>query len=389
MARTVIDLFCGAGGLSEGFRQAGFDVLVGQDMDAVAGRTFAETHPESVFISGPVQGVSAYRLLLASGLERGELDVLVGGPPCQGYSVYNHQRGVHDPRAGLFREYLRIVEGLQPKWVVMENVSGITSIAGGRVVREIQDGMRGLGYRVEMRLLRSEDFGVPQERRRMFFIGTRTGKAIRFPLPTHGRHLLPYVTIWDAISDLPRLNNGERTEEHPYATPPKNHYQCTLREHVEAVTNHSAPQLSPVNVLRMSHIPPGGSWRDIPPHLLPAGMKRAKRSDHTKRYGRPEKSQLACTILTKCDLHWGAYIHPDQDRSFSVREAARLQGFPDRFRFLGSRTEQFVQVGNAVPPPMGRAVAEALLAADAEPPGVFRMPPLVPALDAHTLELAL
>ena len=233
-------------------------------------------------------------------------------------------------------------------------------------MREIQQSMRLLGYRVEMRLLRSEDFGVPQERRRMFFVATRTARPIRFPEPTHGPGLLPFVTIWDAISDLPCLVNGERTDEHPYRTKAANAYQRDLREGASVVANHSAPRLSAVNMERMSHIPPGGSWRDIPPHLLPPGMKKAKRSDHTTRYGRPDKSQLACTILTKCDLHWGAYIHPDQDRSFSVREAARLQGFPDRFQFSGSRTEQFVQVGNAVPPPLGKAVAKALITADSK-----------------------
>ena len=205
---------------------------------------------------------------------------------------------------------------------------------------------------------------MPQERRRMFFIGTRAANEILFPEPTHGPGITPYVTIWDAISDLPYLANGEKTDEHPYRTEAANPYQHSLREGATVVTNHSAPRLAAINEMRMAHIPPGGSWRNLPQELLPAGMLRARRSDHTKRYGRPKKTQLACTILTKCDLHWGAYIHPEQNRSFSVREAARLQGFPDRFRFAGGRTEQFVQVGNAVPPPLGKAVALALAAAD-------------------------
>lgn len=361
---TAIDLFCGAGGLSEGFRQAGFHVLAGQDFDEQAGATFAETHPEAKFIGGPIQDVTPQQLLKAAGKKRGEIDVIVGGPPCQGYSVYNHQRGVSDPRAGLFREYLRIVKGIQPRWLVMENVTGITSIAGGGVVREIFEGMKSLGYRVEMKVLRAEEFGVPQERRRVFFIATRTDAPILFPEPTHGPGLLPFVTVWDAISDLPKLENGDKSAPRAYAKKPQNGYQALLRGSCTVVQNHSASRLSRINEERMRHIPPGGSWRDIPFDLLPAGMKLAKRSDHTKRYGRPKKTDLACTILTKCDVHWGAYIHPVQDRSLTVREAARLQSFPDFFTFLGSGTEQYMQVGNAVPPLLGRRVAESLLLAD-------------------------
>lgn len=361
---TVIDLFCGAGGLSEGFRQAGFHVLIGQDYDEAAGATFAATHPEAKFIGGPIQDITPQQLLKAAGLGRGEVDVIVGGPPCQGYSVYNHQRGEMDPRAGLFREYLRIVEGIQPRWLVMENVTGITSIAGGKIVEEIFKGIEGLGYRVEMKILRAEEYGVPQERRRVFFIATRTDAPILFPNRTHGPDLRPFITVWDAISDLPKLENGDKSGPRPYSKPPKTGYQAMLRGNCTIVENHSAPRLSRLNEERMAHIPAGGSWRDIPRTLLPAGMLKAKRSDHTKRYGRPRKADLACTILTKCDLHWGAYIHPVQNRSFTVREAARLQSFPDFFVFKGSSTEQYVQVGNAVPPILGLAVAKALLKAD-------------------------
>lgn len=362
--RTVIDLFCGAGGLSEGFRQAGFHVLAGQDYDEQAGKTFAATHPEATFIGGPIQKVTAQQLLKAAGKKRGEIDVIVGGPPCQGYSVYNHQRGVNDPRAGLFREYLRIVEGIQPRWIVMENVTGITSIAGGNIVHEIKAAMNELGYRVDMRVLKAEEFGVPQERRRVFFVATRTGAPILFPEPTHGPGLEPFVTVWDAISDLPVLKNGDAAEPRAYRKTAQNGYQALLRGDCRLAVNHSASRLAKINEDRMRHIPPGGSWRDIPRELLPAGMLKAKRSDHTKRYGRPRKTDLACTVLTKCDVHWGAYIHPVQDRAFTVREAARLQSFPDFFEFQGSRTEQYVQVGNAVPPLLGKRVAESLLRAD-------------------------
>lgn len=358
---TVIDLFCGAGGLSEGFRQAGFHVLAGQDFDDVAGRTFAATHPEATFIGGPIQHVTPEQLLDAAGIAKGELDVIVGGPPCQGYSVYNHRRGAQDPRAGLFREYLRIVRGIMPRWLVMENVTGITSIAGGAIVRQIFDEIEALGYRVDMRILKAEEYGVPQERRRVFFIATRTNAPIVFPEPTHGPGLQPFVTVWDAISDLPMLRNGDTVPAREYASRATNGYQAILRGESEKLFNHAPGRLARVNEERMKHIPPGGSWRDIPRDLLPSGMLKAKRSDHTKRYGRPRKTDLACTVLTKCDIHWGAYIHPVQDRAFTVREAARLQSFPDSFDFQGNRTEQYLQVGNAVPPLLAKAVAGAIV----------------------------
>ena len=147
---TAIDLFCGAGGLSEGFRQAGFAVLAGNDFDEAAGTTFKATHAEAKFLPGPIEELSAADFLSVAGVRRGELDCLVGRPPCQAFSVYNHQRGLHDERSGLFREYLRIVDGLHPRWVVMENVTGITSCGNGQAVRDILAGLAALGYEVEL-----------------------------------------------------------------------------------------------------------------------------------------------------------------------------------------------------------------------------------------------
>lgn len=360
---SVIDLFCGAGGLSEGFRQAGCRVLVGNDYDSAAGETFTSTHPEAIFLPGPIQNHRASDFLKAAGLRRGELDCLVGGPPCQGFSVYNHQRGLHDERSSLYQEYLRVVEGLNPKWVVLENVTGMTSAGGGAAVEAIEQGLKKLGYQVEKRILKAEEYGVPQERRRIVFIGNRLGLPISWPLRTHGPGLLPFVTVKDAIGDLPKIGNGEDRGAVSYPGQPTSAYQRMLRGNATVAANHSAPKLSKVNLERMKHIPAGGSWRDIPVALLPAGMKLAKRSDHTKRYGRLRWSGLSSTILTKCDLHWGAYIHPEQDRSLTVREAARFQSFPDSFVFRGSRTEQYVQVGNAVPPLLGRKIAEAIISA--------------------------
>ncbi|MGB7433759.1 MAG: DNA cytosine methyltransferase [Ahrensia sp.] len=360
---TAIDLFCGAGGLTEGLRQAGFKVLAGNDIDALAGRTFENTHKDACFLPGPIEKISAQDFLGATGLKSGDLDCLVGGPPCQAYSVYNHKRGMHDARSHLFVEYLRMVRGLKPKWIIIENVVGILSAGAGAAKDAIINGLNELGYEVEFRILKAEDYGVPQERRRVVFIGNRIGAQNIFPNKTHGVGLAPFTTIEDAISDLPPLENGGGLDRCGYLHKAKTPYQRLMREHSHVVLNHKAPKLSPINLKRMSHVPPGGSWRDIPVELLPEGMKRARRCDHTKRYGRLSWSGLSSTILTKCDVHWGAYIHPEQDRAISVREAARIQSFPDWFEFIGSKTEQYVQVGNAVPPLMGKRIGEAVLKA--------------------------
>ncbi|MBX9659137.1 MAG: DNA cytosine methyltransferase [Nitrospiraceae bacterium] len=362
MTHTAIDLFCGAGGLSTGLEMAGFKVLAGNDIFEAAGATFSHNHPVAKFLGGPIQDLSVERLLNETGLKKGELTVMAGGPPCQAYSVYNHQRSMFDARATLFREYLRLVDGLRPAWILMENVTGIYSISGGEAVRAIKSELAALGYNVKEKVLKAEDYGVPQERRRVVFIGNRIGAPISHPEPTHGPGRKPYVTIFNAIGDLPPLANGEEPHEIGYATPARCDYQRTLRENRELVTNHVAPRLGRINIERLKHIPMGGSWRDIPFDLLPKGMKRAKRSDHTKRYGRMSWDGLSCTVLTKCDIHWGAYIHPEQDRAISVREAARLQSFPDYFEFMGSKTEQYVQVGNAVPPLLGKAIGDHLRA---------------------------
>jgi DNA (cytosine-5)-methyltransferase 1 len=359
---TVIDLFCGAGGLSEGFTQAGYRVLLGSDIDPTFGETFSRSHIGTAFVAKPIQSLSSSEILTTTGLSKGQLDVLVGGPPCQGYSVYNHGRGEHDPRAGLFREYLRIVRDLAPKWLVMENVTGLLSISGGQLIRTIADEISKLGYAVEWRILRAEDYGVPQERRRVVFIANRIGAPILFPQIEFGEGLRPFTTIWDAIGDLP-LTTAQEIPDYPIA--PDTEYQAKMRQGNASLANHYGPKLGKTNQERIRHIPQGGSWRDIPFDLLPEGMKRAKRSDHTKRYGRPRLTDLSCTILTKCDIHWGAYIHPIENRAFTVREAARLQSFPDNFVFYGSMTEQFVQIGNAVPPMMAKSIANGILLSNA------------------------
>lgn len=179
-------------------------------------------------------------------------------------------------------------------------------------------------------------------------------------LPTNSP-LKRFTSVREAICDLPTLVNGEvgAPIKH-YSSLPQCDYQRLLRAGSRELHNHEAARLSAINVERMKYIPQGGNWTDIPYELLPAGMKRARTSDHTKRYGRANPDGLACTILTKCDPHWGAYFHYEQDRTFTVREAARLQSFPDSFHFTGSKVEQYAQVGNAVPTMMAVAIGKSI-----------------------------
>lgn len=375
-----VDLFAGAGGLAVGFRSAGWAVACANDDDADASATFRLNFPETAFFEGPVAQVAATDLLREADVHPGELDCLIGGPPCQSFSHNNHQRNATDDRAKLFNHYLGLVNALKPKTLVMENVPGILSIDDGGVVREIVSRLTEMGYHKPcVRLLSAEEFGTPQVRRRAFIVASRVGPSAELmPSPTHwspryshrgwpserpdGATLRP-VTVWQAIGDLPELENGGGE------TAVKRDWRCATTAFQRAaqaraplIFNHVCHALTDINLNRIVHIPEGGNWRDVPRDLLPAGMQRARLKDHTKRYGRLSRDGFASTILTKCDPHWGAYIHPTQDRTISVREAARLQGFPDVFRFAGDKIgPQYTQVGNAVPVSLARAIGLSVL----------------------------
>jgi DNA (cytosine-5)-methyltransferase 1 len=374
-APVCVDLFAGAGGLAVGFREAGWAVAGGNDADRDASETFRLNFPEAVFFEGPIAALTADEVLRQCGLEEGELDCLIGGPPCQSFSYNNHQRSDSDDRARLFEHYLRIVRGLKPKTLVMENVPGILTIGDGSVIAAIKAELKLLGYTTDLRILSAEEYGTPQVRRRVFIVASRLGPpSDLLPKPTHrsadprkaktaGRKgLKRAVTVFNAIGDLPPIPNGGGEQ----ITGRKgikafSGFQRAARQGARKVLNHVCHALTKVNLDRVVQVPEGGNWRDIPRDLLPAGMQRARLSDHTKRYGRLARTGLASTLLTKCDPHWGAYIHPTQDRTISVREAARLQGFPDAFRLAGEHlSKQYEQVGNAVPVPVARAVGVAV-----------------------------
>ena len=381
----MIDLFAGAGGLSEGLREAGFYCLYANEIKYRYSETYALNHPNTIIDQRDIRKVDARAVQKQLGVQRGELDLIAGGPPCQGFSINAPIRSNDDERNHLFREFLRFVDVFYPRAVLIENVPGLVSFEGGLTLQAILSILENHGYQSDVRILYAPHYGVPQTRWRTIIIGLREGLQINtvFPEPIYeapirvnfssrfeGRNIvalpgkveLPqYISVKDAIDDLPVLKNGEiGTGIKEYRTQPKNNFQRAMRAGSNGAVNHEAARLSKINLERLAYISPGGNWTDIPVELLPKGMQRARRSDHTKRYGRVNPNGLASTILTKCDPHWGAYFHYSQDRTFTVREAARIQAFPDTFHFVGSRVEQYEQVGNAVPPLLAAAIGRSL-----------------------------
>jgi len=345
--------------------------------------TFAFNHPKSIADCQPIENVNPNSLRSDLRLQKGDLDVLVGGPPCQGFSINAPERFMDDPRNKLFRYYELFLEEFLPKTFVFENVPGLLSLADGKVFQQIVSIFSRLGYFVSAKILFAPHYGVPQARWRLIILGSllgelthpaptnyalgrpnfRGGRSMTFHLSDDDRiRLEPMVTVGEAIGDLPRLRIGEGGETVSYNCEPTSLYSSNLRNPKGVTFNHFAGKLSLQNLERMKFVRPGGSWRDIPNSLLPSGMQRARKSHHTKRYGRLDNDSLAGTVMTKCDPHWGTVFLPDQDRTLTVREAARLQSFPDYYRFLGPRVSQYVQVGNAVPVLMARSIAYAVKA---------------------------
>ncbi len=370
---TAVDLFSGAGGLTLGLVDAGFDVRFSADRDEACEATHRRNLPSIPFARANIEHLAGTAILRETGLKAGELDLLVGGPPCQGFSIIG-QRKIWDARNGLVGRFVRIAEELQPRCVLIENVPGLATLEQGAVLREIGRQFAQAGYSVECAELLAAQYGVPQMRWRMFFIAWRNdqGRTGGFPTPTHGRtgigDLVPnrtitpaemegFLTIGEAIGDLPAIEAGESASTYDQA--PKTPYQLAMRAGApKLLANHYAARLAPQNLARIRALGAGQDWRDLPDALLPESMRRALRKDHTRRYRRMCWDGVARSIITRFrDPKSGEYTHPEQHRTISIREAARIQSFPDWFVFEGSYTQQYDQVGNAVPVLLGRAVA--------------------------------
>jgi len=372
-AVTAVDLFSGAGGASLGLVQAGFDLRLSLDVHPV----YAQTHQANLpgeFLAADLRGVDAEKIVRASGVAPGELDLLFAGPPCQGFSMIG-SRVVWDERNNLFREVLRLARELRPRAVVIENVPGLLTLADGAYLRAVLAGLDEHGYVAACAELLAAQYGAPQMRWRLIVVGWRPDLGVPpgygFPAPSLGGgsigDLVPnqtittaetaaFVTAREAIGDLPPVAAGEECTT--YVGPPLGAYQASMRAGLGSeLYNHYAPRLSSANLARLAALDPGQDWRSLPFGMLPPGMQRALRKDHTRRYRRMTWDGVPRAVITRFrDPKSGEYTHPEQDRTITIREPARLQGFPDRFAFHGTRSSQYEQVGNAVPVQLAAAI---------------------------------
>lgn len=376
---TVADLYSGAGGLSEGLRQVGFKIVFGIDKDPEACRTFQLNHPDADVECASITSLSPGDIAQRVG---GYVDLVVGGPSCQGFSTAGRRTGWvrdDDDRNDLWSHMLAVVEKIQPKAFIMENVPGLFAWKEGEFGWKIIQAFRELGFLVTHDILLAANYGVPQLRRRLFIVGVRDGGSFRFPSETHlggwrrdtlhlweearvQRGLRPHVTAWEAIADLPALGDSSGAPSMRYG-----HIRTTpIIEHLRAgagdrVRDHETGNLPEATRELLRQVPRGGTWRDIPTRDLPQRFQGMRRTDSTNLYGRLDPARAAYTINTQfLNVTTGCYTHPFEDRALTIREGARLQTFPDRYEFTGTLSSRARQIGNAVPPLLGAVLGASL-----------------------------
>jgi DNA (cytosine-5)-methyltransferase 1 len=343
-----VDLFAGAGGLSLGARLAGIDVRLAVENDPYAAATYARNHPSTRVIVDDVRNVKDIDLPKKDGIS-----ILFGGPPCQGFSTSNQRtRNTENEQNWLFLEFLRIARIWEPDWVVFENVRGIIETEKGAFRDRVQKGLETLGYTCSPGVLCAADFGVPQLRSRFFLIASRHGVKVEFPTRTARRR----VTVRQAIGDLPKLENGAEVDYLAYPRKARSRYAQRMRNGQTGCHNHLVTNNAPHIIKRYKHIPQGGNWEDIPEKLMRNYTDRSR--CHTGIYRRLREDRPSVVLG---NYRKNMLIHPRKDRGLSVREAARLQSFPDSYEFQGSVGFQQQQVANAVPPLLSAAVFRALL----------------------------
>lgn len=352
---NVIDLFCGCGGFSKGFDEAGFDVRFGIDLwnDAIV--TYKKNFPNTVVLNEDIQKVTGQHILDMCNMTADEVDVIIGGPPCQGFSV-SGKRMIDDERNQLYKSFVELVAEIKPKMFVMENVPGLVRLFNGQVGEQVVEDFTNIGFTVKHQILSADNYGVPQQRRRVFFVGVNNDKfrepgGYMFPTPNAGiSDSAPILTSKDAISDLDFVPDDEVWgEDIPYQIPPQNDYQRQMRKGSRSILNHSITLHNARTKEIIAMVPDGGNYKDLPEELWNT------RKVHIA-WTRMDSQKPCFTIDTGHNHHF----HYRANRVPTVRESARIQSFPDTFEFIGIKTSQLKQVGNAVPPLLAKAVAESV-----------------------------
>lgn len=344
---NAIDLFCGAGGLSKGFMDAGYDIIVGCDNDKDALRTFELNHKGAVALDADLSRQETIDEIRKISGDR-HIDVVIAGPPCQGFSLTG-PRHFDDPRNKLYLAVIALVKQFRPEGFIIENVPGMATMYKGQVRDEILRRFKEMGYNVEARILCAADYGVPQMRKRLIFMGVRgdIGEP-HFPEPVLDRE--HYITCREAIDDLPaRTDDDFGREEDVYDKPPRTDYQKKMRGECTVLHNHIATRHKDFVKEVIAQVPEGGNYKDLPPGV---GTSRTFHMAWTRLDG----NAPARTV----DTGHRNIFHYELNRVPTVRENARMQSFPDDFVFTGSRTHQDRQVGNAVPPLLGYHLGMAL-----------------------------
>ena len=353
MNKIGIDIFSGAGGLSLGASMAGIKVRYAIEINPHAAKSFEYNHKDAKVLCGDIRNIKASDFV--TGKEK--VFIIMGGPPCQGFSMSNTMsRNMDNPNNMLFKEFVRLVSEIKPTWFVLENVWGMTKMNDGETIKMIQkcfEEIQPVGYKVTWKVLYADEYGVPQRRMRMFMVGNNRGIDFEFPKPFDYK-----VTVEEAIGDLPELSNGDMISDKPYtvsfedASP----YAQMMRKNSDSSKQNFVSRSNDLVIQRYKHIKQGENWRAIPEHLMQNYANKSR--CHSGIYKRlcADRPSVVISNYRKSML-----IHPYQDRGLSVREAARLQSFPDDFIFQGPHMSIQQQIGNAVPPLLAQAVIKKIL----------------------------
>ena len=348
---NIIDLFAGVGGLSYGFsKMPEFKILAANEIEKDISIAYSLNHPKVKMMNCDIGSLTEESL--SEALAGQKVDLVIGGPPCQSYSTLGKRQ--MDDRANLFMQYKRILQIIQPKAFVFENVVGILSMDKGQLFEKIKNVFEELGYTLKHSVLDAVDFGVPQHRERVILVGFKGNNPFVYPEATHGEGLKPYVTLKDAIGDLPVLKSGET--KNFYETPADNEFLSFVRKDAsEIVTEHSAPKNGAHLIRIMEALKDGQSKNDLPEEIRP---KSGYGNTYAKLWWEKPSTTItrnfACPSSSRC-------IHPRDSRAMSIREGARLQSFPDDYNFYGADGMKRLEIGNAVPPLLSIAIAKQML----------------------------